>query len=198
MQVDGAKASQLAGGIRGASAGPADGELTGSHARRELSDKAVAWMPPASPCARIVRLQHLPASSGKAGGSGGERAGTDWQRVPDGTVPAGAVSTGQKDAATLPWKWSAVFRLRASTVSSVSAHSKTSLRPYKCVLWHRALNAFCRIRREKNNKGYNKNRLTRGKDVSPPALNLKGHQRTPYFERFALMGQDPSPSAALT
>lgn len=82
-------------------------------------------------------------------GSGGERAGVDWQRVPDGTAPAGAVLAGQKDAATLPWKWSAVFRLRASTVSSVSAHSKTSLRPYKCVLWHRALNAFCRIKRKK-------------------------------------------------
>lgn len=81
--------------------------------------------------------------------SGGERAGVDQQRVPDGTVPAGAVSIGQKDAATLPWKWSAVFRLRASNVSSVSAHSKTSLRPYKCVLWHRALNAFCRITRKK-------------------------------------------------
>lgn len=91
-----------------------------------------------------------------------ERAGVDRQRVPDGTVPARAVATGQKDAATLPWKWSAVFRLRASTVSSVSAHSKTSLRPYKCVLWHRALNAFCRIKRgkKKNNKGENKNRLT--------------------------------------
>ena len=49
---------------------PAHGELTGSHAHRELSDKAVAWMPPASPCACMVRLQHLPASSGKPAAAG--------------------------------------------------------------------------------------------------------------------------------
>lgn len=67
--------------------------------------------------------------------------------MPDGPVPAKLRRPGQKDAATLPWKWSAVFRLRASTVlSSVSAHSKTSLRPYRCVLWHRALKAFCRLK----------------------------------------------------
>lgn len=84
----------------------------------------------------------------------------DQQHVPDGTVPGRDVVTGQKDAAALPWKWSAVFRLRASTVSSVSAHSKTSLRPYKWVLWHRALNAFCRVNREKEDqKGENKSKL---------------------------------------
>lgn len=48
---------------QGASALPAHQELMGSHPHRELSDKAMAWMPPASPC--ILRLQHLPASSGK-------------------------------------------------------------------------------------------------------------------------------------
>lgn len=34
----------------------------------------------------------------------------------------------------LPWKCLAVFLLRACTVTSESAHSRTSLRPYKCVL----------------------------------------------------------------
>lgn len=46
-------------------------------------------------------------------------------------------------AEILPWKCSAVFRRRSSTVSSASAHSNTSLLPYRWVLWHSAVNAFC-------------------------------------------------------
>lgn len=108
----------------------------------ELPDKAVDAS--CFPCTCTLRLQHPPASPS----SGGERAGVDQEHGAGVMVPVRAVPTSQKDAATLPWKWSAVFRLRASTVSSVSAHSKTSLRPYKCVLWHRALNAFCRVNRK--------------------------------------------------
>lgn len=40
--------------------------------------------------------------------------------------------------------------------------------------------------------------MRKSKDVSPSALNLKGHQRTSYVEHLALMGQDSSPSVALT
>lgn len=46
-------------------------------------------------------------------------------------------------AEILPWKCCAVFRRRSSTVSSASAHSNTSLLPYRWVLWHSAVNAFC-------------------------------------------------------
>lgn len=44
----------------------------------------------------------------------------------------------------LPWKCLAVFLRRACTVTSESAHSRTSLRPYKWVLWQSALKAFWR------------------------------------------------------
>jgi len=40
--------------------------------------------------------------------------------------------------------------------------------------------------------------MKKSKDVPLSALNLKGHQRTSYFEHFALMGQDPSLPVALT
>lgn len=43
----------------------------------------------------------------------------------------------------LPWKCSAVFRRRACRLTSESAHSRTSLRPYRWVLWHRASKALC-------------------------------------------------------
>ena len=41
------------------------------------------------------------------------------------------------------WNFCAVFRCRSSTVSTVSAHSRTSLRPNKWVDWHRASKARC-------------------------------------------------------
>lgn len=47
------------------------------------------------------------------------------------------------EAEILPWKCCAVFLRRSSTVSSASAHSSTSLLPYRWVLWHSAENAFC-------------------------------------------------------
>lgn len=43
----------------------------------------------------------------------------------------------------LPWKCSAVFRRKACRLTSESAHSRTSLRPYRWVLWHRASKALC-------------------------------------------------------
>lgn len=155
---------------------PARGELPASRAQGELSDKASCpdpscfpprgpWPPPApllqqisSSTASSVRPArlcwarppalappgssiHLAAPARRGKGRRGAEASARWAGASQ------AVSPGQKDAATLPWKWSAVFRLRASTVlSSVSAHSKTSLRPYRCVLWHRALKAFCRLK----------------------------------------------------
>lgn len=45
---------------------------------------------------------------------------------PMGVIPAAPL--------LLPWKRSAVFRRRACKVTSESAHSRTSLRPYKWVL----------------------------------------------------------------
>lgn len=125
---------------RGASAVPAHGELTGSQ-----SCQTKPWPGCFLPSPALASSTCQLRQAGERADM--ERAGVERQCVPDGMVPAGAVSRGQKDAAMLPWKWSAVFRLRASTVSSVSAHSRTSLRPYKCVLWHKALNAFCRIKK---------------------------------------------------
>ena len=146
VHVDGAKPLQLAGGICLSRASTRRvNQLTRRHRAVTQSRGLDASRFPLRP------HRQVPASTCQLqqAGSGGESAGAGRQRVPDGILPGRAVATGQSDAATLPWKWSAVFRLRASTVSSVSAHSKTSLRPYKCVLWHRALNAFCRIKRKK-------------------------------------------------
>lgn len=57
-----------------------------------------------------------------------------------------------------------------------------------------------RKKKKKEIKGENKNRLTgrKGRNVAPSAPGWKGHQRTSYWECFALMGQDPSPSEAQT
>lgn len=66
VQADGAKALQVAPRRL---AVPAHGELSGSHAQRAVR-QSCGLEPPDPPCACIVRLQHLPASSGKPAAAG--------------------------------------------------------------------------------------------------------------------------------